>query len=143
MNINKIINDEIRLISENYVYANGQFTFKSVIEQSHFFNYDNISSEYESDINDSNIVINWGIGFNPDEQGIGYMKIVIIGLEGTFSLELRDKNTDELISNTEKNIDEYKWRFIIGEANLTNGGTLYATDLQFDFKNNTCTVSFN
>jgi hypothetical protein len=143
MNINKIIDDEIKSINENYSFTNGQFAFTQPIAQSHFFNYDNISSEYESDINDSSIVLSWGVGFNPDEEGIGLMKIVINGLTGTFDLELRDKNSDELISSTKKNINEYKWKYVIGGATLQNGGTLYAADLQFDFKNNTCIVGFN
>ena len=67
--------------------------------------------------------------------------IDVTDVQGNFMLQLFDKHTMEMKQETPKNINDFEWKYVIGNANLTKNGSLYIIGLSFDFKNKTCKVT--
>jgi len=143
MNINTIISEELnKFLNEGYVMNDERFKFKQVINNSTFSNYENFTADFDSKVTESNVVVNWSISFWLNDAGIENLIINVESLEGTFKMQLFDKHSDELKQENDKNINDYKWKYIVGDANLAKSGALYISALVFDFKNQTCSVSF-
>jgi len=143
---NNIINEEIEkfLINESYIMAGDNFKFKQPVRKVFFYNYSSFSNDYDVDITESNIIITWQVSFWLNDMGIENFIIDGQQVEGSYKIEMFDLHTDELKQETMKNIADEEWKFVIGndEANLSLGGALYVKDLDFDFKNKTCTINF-
>jgi hypothetical protein len=107
-----------------------------------FVNFESFSNDYDARVSMAKIAIHWSPVFWKNPMGIHVFKIDIEGVEGMYVLELRDKQSDELMQQTPKNIAEIPWKFNVVEANLQLGGSLYVMEAEFDFKNNICTVTF-
>jgi hypothetical protein len=144
MKISSIINEEIKkVLNEAYVVTDDRFNFKQQLTNSLFYNYESFNSEFDSDVTESNIIVTWKVSFWLNQMGIENFIVDVEKLEGTFKLELRDKHSDELQQETDKNINEFEWKFIIDEdAALIKGKSFYISDLTFDFKNKICTIGF-
>lgn len=143
MTLEKIISDEIKImLNEAYVVNDGRFKFRRQIQNSSFFNYSGFSTEFDTDIVESNITIDWSVSFWLNQAGIENLIIEINSVEGTYSLQEINKQTDALEQEISKNIADYDWKFMIGDANLQKGGSLYVSTLEFDFKTNECTIKF-
>lgn len=140
--IKSLITEEIALLSESFIMNDDNFKFKQTVTNSIFNNYDKLSNDNDLNIIQSSININWNIKFWLNDFGIENLIIEIDNLDGYYILEERDKVSDELINNINKNINEIKWNFEYSEVSLSIGGSLYIRSLSFDFQNNTCTVSF-
>ena len=139
--IKSIINEEIALLSESFIHTDDNFIFKQVITNSYFSNYDT-SKDYDLNITESNILVNWRIKFWVNNFGIENFIIEVDTIEGQYLLEEYDKISDELVNSTAKNINDIKWNFVNSDVSLTTGGALYISSLDFDFETNTCTVKF-
>lgn len=139
-----IINEEIvKFLNESNIVSDDRFRFKQRINNASFYGYEVFTTEFDSDITESDIVVNWRISFGLNIAGIENFIIDVEGVEGNFLLQLFDKHTDELKQESPKNIDEYQWKYIInGDAAIQKGGSLYINNLSFDFKNKTCTIIF-
>jgi hypothetical protein len=143
MNFNYIINEEIKkFLNEGYVMSDDRFTFNQRLNNSTFFNYESFSTEFDTDITESDILVTWKVSFWLNQMGIENLIIDVESVEGIYTLRLFDKHTDELRQETQKNIQEVDWKFVIEEASLVKGGSLYINELTFDFKTNTCIVKF-
>jgi len=142
-NIDTILNEEIKkFLNEGFVMENDNFRFRQEIKDSTFFNYEVFSSDFDADINDSDIFISWHISFWLNDFGVENFIISIDGVEGTYKLASYNKHTDALENETDKNIAEQPWKFNVGDAVLNTGGGLYVSGLDFDFKTNICSVTF-
>lgn len=140
--ISKIINEEVsKFLNEAYEVNDGRFKFKQVINAD-FYNYDTFSSDYDSDISTTPITISWGIKFWLNPQGLESIGVEVEKVEGFYVLNLLDKQTNEVKQHSEKNIADIDWRFDVDEVDIEQGTGLYVTDLDFDFNNKTCRVSF-
>ena len=138
--LTKMIQEEINnVLNES---ENGH-KFKQVVKNSSFFGYESFTKDNDAEIGDSNIIVNWGIDFWFNESGIENLIVNVDSVEGTFTLKLYDKQTDEYVQETEKNITDFKWKFLVGDVNLQKNGSLYVGDLEFNFKNGVCTVNFS
>jgi hypothetical protein len=142
-NVSNIIKEEVqRFLNESYAFESDDFKFRQQITDSSFFNYDGFSTDFDSDILESNIIVNWSVGFWLNQSGIENYYIDVESVEGTYTLQLLNKQTDEVEQETEKNIAEVEWKFVIEDATLYLRKTLYVSTLEFDFKTNTCRVVF-
>lgn len=140
---NTIINEEIsNFLNEAYVFEGDNFKFQQRINNSMFYNYAGFSTDYDLDINESNILINWHIVFWLNQYGIENFNIIVDSVEGTYKIQYLNKQTDVQEQEVEKNIADIKWKFVVGNANLELGSGLYVNGLTFDFKTNTCNVEF-
>lgn len=143
MYINEIINDEINgYLNESFSISDDRFKFSANLKNSSFYNYDSFTTEYDTDIIESDIVITWRVNFWLNKMGIENMQIEIENVDGSYLLQLYDKQTNELKQESSKNIQDTKWKYIIDDTALLKGGSLYITELNFDFKDNTCMVHF-
>lgn len=143
MNIEKIVNEEIKsMLNEAYVVNDNRFKFRQQIQNSSFFNYSGFSTEFDTDIIESNIIINWSVSFWLNQAGIENLIIDVTSIEGTYNLQEINKQTDALEQEVTKNIADYDWKFIVGDVILQKGGSAYVSTLEFDFNRNECTVKF-
>jgi len=143
MDLIHIIREELdNILNEAYVVKDDRFRFKQQVINSSFYNYQGFSTEFDAEINESNILVNWSVSFWLNQAGIENFIVDVEGLEGTYTLLLYNKQTDKVEQETPKNIAENDWKFVINDISLMKGGTLYVSSMDFDFKNNTCTVSF-
>lgn len=143
MKINDIIKEEhLKLLKEGYVMEHDNFKFNQEIKNSSFYNYDNFSNDFDVDISESAIILNWRIGFWLNDMGVENFLVQADSVEGTYNVKLLDKQTDEVSQEMDKNIGEIPWRFEITEADLKLGGTLYVESLDFDFSTKKCVVTF-
>lgn len=143
MEIKSIIKEELQsLLKEGYVMEHDNFKFKQNIENPSFFNFQSFSTDFDVDVIESDIYINWRIGFWLNEMGVENFMVQADSVEGTYKVELRDKQSDEVSQEIDKNITETAWNFQILEAKLELGSTLYIENLTFDFATNTCNVEF-
>jgi len=138
----KIINEEFhKFLNEAYAIKDDRLRFKQVVNAD-FYNYETFSSDYDSDIPTAPITINWNINFLINPQGVEKLNVEIDGVEGFYTLNFLDKQTDEVKQQAQKNIAEVNWHFDINTIDIEYGGGLYITDLDFDFGSKTCSVSF-
>jgi len=141
--LNKIINEELeRVINQPFGVEPDDLIFKQQIVNSSFFNYDNFSKNYDVDVIQSNIFITWHIAFLINANSIIKFEPKIDKVEGLYRVDFRDKQTDELVQQTDKNISDLPWKFDIVDAILHIGEGLYIEELNFDFSKNICSVSF-
>lgn len=138
-----LIKEELnKILNENRVYSDENLVFEEQITNVNYNNYESFSSEYDSEITESNILIKWKIGFWLNKYGIENFIINIENIEGFFTLSLQDKQSDESMQKTQKNINDFNWNFKIENASLNKGNSLYVSEISFDFKDQICTVSF-
>lgn len=140
-----LINEEIeKFVNEDWGSGN-KFSFSQTfqgIEQLSFYNYQTFSDEYDVDITDGIIVLKWNLIVNVREWGVKGFDIDISEVEGTYVLNLLDKQTDEIVQETEKNIAEIDWNFITDTDGLSFDNPVYGIEMSFDFKEQKCVVSF-
>jgi len=143
MKIKDIINEELKeILKEGYVMEHDNFKFRQEIKNSGFYNYQNFSSDYDVDISESNIIVNWRIGFWLNDMGVENFLVQADSVEGTYKVTLLDKQSDEVAQENDKNIAEIPWRFQVTDATLRLRDTLYVESLDFDFETKLCTVTF-
>ena len=76
------------------------------------------------------------------QNGFDNFIVDIEKITGEYILELYNKQTDKKEQSITKDISEIEWKFVVDDAALPKGGTLYVSALIFDFNANTCTVTF-
>jgi hypothetical protein len=141
MKINSIINEELHnIINEGYVFKDDRFKFKQTINAD-FYNYNSFSSDYDTEISPTPIVINWRVNFWLNQQGIENFSVEIESVEGFYTLMFLDKQTDKSAQETEKNIAEIEWKFQVNKPTIEYGGGLYVSAVDFDFSNKICRVT--
>ncbi|MFA5207286.1 MAG: hypothetical protein WC428_01275 [Candidatus Paceibacterota bacterium] len=118
------------------------FKFRQEIKNSSFYNFESFSNDFDVDVNESDLFINWHIGFWLNDFGVENFFVEIDGVDGTYKVVLLNKQSDEVEQENDKNIAEFPWKFKVTEANLRLGKTLYVDTLDFDFKTKICTVTF-
>lgn len=109
MNINEIIKEEINTLNESQVFQDNNLIFNETINNSEFVNYDTLSPNFDSNILESSITINWGISFWVNDFGIENFIINVNNVSGNFVMELHDKHSDELMQKNTKDINIVKW----------------------------------
>lgn len=144
MYLNKIKSEVLNYINEETFFSPNKIDFKHTIEPQNIFfsNYDSFSEDYYSDIVESSILVNWDLRLNIKEYGINGFSIHITKLSGTFTIELYDKQTDELVNTVEKNINDIDWFFEVNADDYTFGGSLHIQSLEFDVNNKNCIVNY-
>ena len=145
--LDNIVNEELKkFLGESYVLSGDDFKFKQRVGNVFFYNYDTFSKDFDSDITESDITINWRISFWLNDSGVENFNIDGESVEGQFMLQMLDKQTDELKQETPKNIAEYNWKFVVDEddefTTLRVNKSLYVQELDFNFKTQTCTLGF-
>jgi hypothetical protein len=143
MEIKDIIKEEFqKFLNEGYVMEHDNFKFRQEIKKNSFYNFQNFSNDYDVDINESDIIINWRIGFWLNDQGVENFLVQADSVEGTYHVELLNKQSDEVEQENDKNIAEIPWKFQINSTALKMGKGLYIESLDFDFETKICTVNF-
>ena len=143
MEIKKIIREEfLNLMNEGYVMEHDNFKFQQKVENPSFHNFQSFSGDHDVDVIESDIYVGWRIGFWLNDMGVENFLVQADSVQGTYKVELRDKQSDEVAQELDKNIAEVPWRFQILDANLPKGGTLYIENLTFDFETKVCNVEF-
>jgi len=143
MEIKNIIKEEFqKILNEGYVMEHDNFKFRQQVESPSFYNYQNFSNDFDVDINESNIIVNWRIGFWLNDMGVENFLVQADSVEGTYKVVLLDKQSDEVSQENDKNIAEIPWRFQVNDAKLKLRDSLYVESLDFDFNTKICTVTF-
>lgn len=143
MDIREIINEEYqKILKEGYVFEDDKLKFTQQLQNSTFYNYQNFSNDYDVEISESQIIVNWRIGFWVNDMGIENFMVQADNVEGMYKVILRDKQTDEISQEIEKNIGEIPWKFKIEYVDLKIGDSLYIEKLDFDFQSKICNVIF-
>lgn len=161
MNISNIINEEIKnILTEGWVVPDeGQFfTFKQQFvhggrweyvdpaakpQAPSFTNYETFTTDYDVDVTESDITVDWQASFWVTEMGIENFSVHILGVGGQFTLEMRNRQSDAVEQESVKDISEQDWRFMpVYNNGLDVSGAFYITNIEFDFENNVCTVTF-
>jgi hypothetical protein len=143
MNINKIIKEETqKFLNESFIMNDDKFRFQQRLNNSVFNNYETFTSEFDTNITQSDIIVTWKVSFWLNQSGIENFIIDVEKVEGMFNIQMLDLHSDELKQETQKNIEEFEWKFVVDNTELIKGGTLYISELQFDFKNKVCMVKF-
>jgi hypothetical protein len=141
--MNSIINEEIKnLLNEGYVMEHNNFKFRQEIKNSSFFNYSAFSNDFDVDISESNIFVNWHIGFWLNDFGVENLIVIVDSVDGMYNVKLLNRQSDELEQENNKDIAEFEWNFVIDDAVLRKGESLYIESLEFDFKTKNCRVTF-
>ena len=134
MEIKNIIKEELQsLLKEGYVMEHDNFNFQQKIENPSFHNFQSFSNDHDIDVLESDIYITWRIGFVLNERGVEKFLVQGDRVEGTFKVELRDKQSDEVKQELDRNIADTPWRFQILEADIGLGKELFIENLTFDF----------
>lgn len=143
MNLSNIINEELKkVLNESYAFDSDNFSFTQQVPNSSFYNYDSLSSDYDTDIDESLVSVTWRINFWLNEMGVNNLDVVISSISGTYKLTLLNRQSDEVEQATDRDINEIKWKFIIENVSMTIGTGLYIQELEFDFATKQCTVKF-
>jgi len=143
MEIKDIIKEEFQnFLNEGYVMEHDNFKFKQEIQNSGFYNFQSFSNDFDVDVTESQIYINWRIGFWLNDMGVENFLVQADSVEGTYHVELLNKQSDEVEQEMDKNIAEIPWKFQVDDAGLRLGGGLYVQSLDFDFETKICTVDF-
>jgi len=142
MKLNNIIQEELKkILNEATLINDNNLKFVQVVNAD-FYNFEPFTTEYDTGIDRSQITIYWGLSFLANNEGVQKFNIDIDRVEGMYNLQFFDKQTDELMQEAPKNIADTPWRFQVDETVLQLGGGLYVKELDFDFKNNICEVTF-
>lgn len=143
MKIKNIIKEELRnILKEGYVMEHDNFKFRQVIEKTSFYNFQSFSNDFDVNVTESEILINWRIGFWLNDQGVENFLVQADSVEGTYHMELKNKQSDEVEQDLDKNIGEIPWRFQVNPTTLKMGDGLYIDSLEFDFQSKICSVNF-
>ena len=143
MKINNIIQEEFKkILNESYAMESKNFIFRQEIKNSSFYNYEAFSTDFDVDVLESDVFINWHIAFWLDDFGVSNFIVEADNVEGTYKLTMLNKQSDAVEQQNDKNIADFDWKFKITEANLRLGKTLYVSALTFDFKTKVCNVTF-
>lgn len=141
--LKKVVNEEIEtLLNEGYVMEHENFKFRQEIKNSSFYNYEAFSQDFDVDISESNISVNWRVAFWLNDFGIENFIVNIDSVDGTYHVALFNKQSDEKEQEYDKDIAEFQWKFEVDDAKLHKGKTLYIYSLDFDFKSKICRVTF-
>jgi len=136
------VNPDFKKLNEGYISSEDDFNFSVRLTNSSFYNFNNFSTDYDVDIVDSDITINWSLRFWLNQSGIENMIVNVKDINGYYNVQQYDKHSDQLLGETQKNVNEIEWKFITSEGNISFNGTLYIKDLTFDVDNKTCTLRF-
>jgi hypothetical protein len=143
MKLNEIIQEEmVNVLNEAYSMEHENFRFRQRVRDSWFNNYEGFSNDYDTDITESDIIVNWHIIFWLNDFGVENFVINVDSVEGIYRVQLLNKQTDMTEQEVDKDISEIDWKFEVGDAALQLNGSLYVTGLNFDFKTNVCRVQF-
>jgi len=143
MNVKEIINEEFKsFLTEGYVMEDDKLKFRQEFKNAGFQNFQSFSGDHDIDIIESDIIISWRIGFWLNQGGIEHFLVQGDSVEGSYKVELRNKQTDEVEQELDKNIAEESWKFQIYDATLVLNEYLYIESLDFDFKTKICTITF-
>ncbi|RLF57083.1 MAG: hypothetical protein DRN27_08450 [Thermoplasmata archaeon] len=143
MEIKNIIKEELQnVLNEGYVMEHDNFKFRQKVESPSFYNYQNFSNDFDIDITETDIVVNWRIGFWLNDMGVENFLVQADSVEGTYKVALLDKQSDEVSQENDKNIAEIPWKFQVYDAKLKLRDSLYVESLDFDFETKVCTVTF-
>lgn len=143
INIDGLINEEIlHFLNESISMEHDNFRFRQEFNNSTFQNYEGFSTDYDTNIEKSNIVINWHVVFWLNDYGVENFIVIGDSVEGTYTINYNNKQTDAVDQTNDKDITEIDWKFVINEATLSLNSGLYVNGLDFNFKDNTCTLSF-
>jgi hypothetical protein len=146
--ITKMIREELNDMLSEANGSNNKFNFTTRFIKGNskrdieFYNYETFTTEFDTNIINYDITINWSAYFWLNDFGIENFILNGENVGGVIMLEMRDKISDEVKQETQKNIQDFNWKFIADEASLVKGGSLYVHHLIFDFKEKTCTIVF-
>lgn len=143
MEIKDIITEELKnILKEGYVMEHDNFKFKQKIVKPSFYNFQSFSNDYDVDVIEHDIYANWRIGFWLNDMGVEKFIIQVDSVEGTYKVEMRDKQSDEIAQEIDKNIGEIPWRFQVDDTAILKGGSLYISDMEFNFDTKICDVEY-
>jgi len=143
MEIKDIIKEELQtILKEGYVMEHDNFKFRQMIEKISYYNFQGFSNDFETDVTESEIAVNWRIGFWLNDQGVENFLVQVDSVEGTYHVQYLHKQSSEVEQEMDKNISEVPWRFDIPQTTLRMGDGLYIESLEFDFQTKVCTVNF-
>ena len=143
MKLNDIVHEEyVKLLKESYSFENENLQFRQEIKNSSFFNYEAFSNDFDVNVGESDIFINWRISFWLNDYGVENFVVEVDNVIGTYKMVLLNKQSDEVEQENEKDIAEFQWKFKVEDAVLRLGKTLYVQSLDFDFKTKVCRVTF-
>lgn len=143
ININNLINEEVsHFLNESISMEHENFRFKQELNNSRFINYEGFSNDFDLNVEKSNILINWHIIFWLNDSGVENFIVVGDSVEGTYTLNYYNKQTDAIDQTNDKDISEIQWKFTTNKPVLELNGGLYVQELNFDFKTNICTLLF-
>ena len=143
MKINDIIKEELQtILKEGYVMEDERFRFRQVIKNANFYNFQSFSNDFDVDVTESDIAVNWRIAFWLNDQGVENFLVQADSVEGSYHVELLNKQSDEVEQEMDKNIAEVPWKFQVNPTTLKTGDGLYIDSLDFDFQSKVCTVTF-
>lgn len=143
INIDSLINEEIStFLNESISMEHDNFRFRQELNNATFDNYEGFSNDFDMAIEKSNIIINWHIIFWLNDSGVENFIVVGDSVEGTYTLNYHNKQTDAVDQTNDKDISEIEWKFTTNKPVLELNGGLYVQQLHFDFKTNTCTLLF-
>jgi len=133
--------DDFRFTNELQMYRR---VGESVDMQVNFYHFDSFSNDYDIDILDAYIIVTWKVGFETNSNGIKNFYINVEKVDGQYRVEMRDKQSDEVVQTTDKNIADIQWKFEVDDETLMKvGGYLSVDEISFDFANNQCVLAFN
>ena len=143
MRLDNIVHEEyVKLLKEAYSFENKNFQFRQEIKNSSFYNFGGFSNDFDTNILESDIFVNWHVAFWLNETGVENFIVEADSVEGTYKITYENKHSGEVEQENDKDITEFPWKFKITEANLHLGKTLYIRSLAFDFKSKICTITF-
>ena len=144
MKINNLIHEEyVKLLKEAYSFENENLKFSQELKNSStFYNYEAFSNDFDVNVSESDIFISWRISFWLNDYGVENFVVEVDNVTGTYKMVLKNKQSDEVEQENDKNIAEFPWKFKVTEATLRLGKNLYVQSLAFDFKSKVCTVTF-
>jgi len=128
---------------ESQVIGGDNFKFRQAVQKTHFTGYDTFTSEFDTEISQSNIIADWALSFWINDMGVENFIIDVQAVEGSFTVQMFDKHTSEKTQENAKNISDFEWKFVVGgEPMLAMNQSLYIRSLDFDFEDKTCTATF-
>ena len=147
ISMNDIIKEEVQKFTAERprTVTGDDLRFTQYVPKIFFYNYSILSTEYDADIQLSKIILTWQITFSVDSRGIINMTIdkENCKVEGPYSVDLYDQHTDQLVRRENKNIEEEQWNIIPDdEVMIISGKPLRVKDLEFDFANKVCKITF-
>lgn len=144
MKIKGIIREELKnmLIESNIIFRHENLNFNQNVKNATFNGYPPFSSEFDADVTQSDLYVAWEASFWLNDAGFENFLIDIHKITGEFVTELYDKQSDELKQTINKDISEFKWKYIFDDVALRKGGDLYIKDMTFNFDDNSCYITF-